>query len=336
MNRKTALTVVLALAAVVALSLSAATLDTATNVGSGSAIGGGPTSDSGLGGDSSSERDVGLQGDPLGGGAPIQICVPWLASQGAIGGLLAAFALLATLVYWRSRSLLVVAAVLFVTGIPTGIVHALLTSCRSAASNRPSSLLPGAGNNTSFFPGASGATGLNQAGETLSTPSALLGVVLLLAVVGSVLALFIATGDEEEPRPEAAEEELPEPDIAAVGRAAGAAADRIEADADVANEVFRAWAEMTRSLDVAHPQSSTAGEFATAAIDAGMARDDVDELTGLFEDVRYGGADATAERDERALAALRRIESAYAENGAGSADAAGDAAADDDGSGGER
>lgn len=312
MNRSTALTVVLALAAVVALSLSAATLDTATNAGSGSGFGSGPTSDSGIGSDSASTNDVGFQNGQLGGASTLELCTPWLASPDVVAGILAAFALLAAAVYWKIRSLLVVSSVLLVTGIPVGLVYGLLTSCRRAPPDAAAGLLPIPGNGTAILPGASGATGLNQAGEALSTPSTLLGLVLVVAVVGSVLALFVSTGDSEEPHPETVPESSPDPDIAAIGRAAGAAADRIESDADVENEVFRAWAEMTRSLDVAHPQSSTAGEFATAAVDAGMARDDVEELTTLFEDVRYGGAAATAEREERALAALRRIESTYA------------------------
>jgi hypothetical protein len=42
-----------------------------------------------------------------------------------------------------------------------------------------------------------------------------------------------------------------------------------------------------------------------------MDPDDVDELTRLFERVRYGDERATDARAERAVAALRRVESAY-------------------------
>ncbi|MFD1597698.1 DUF4129 domain-containing protein [Halobellus rarus] len=76
--------------------------------------------------------------------------------------------------------------------------------------------------------------------------------------------------------------------------------------------MYRAWVEMTAHLDLDRPQSSTPGEFAAAAVDAGMDPDDVDELTRLFEAVRYGDERVTDARADRAVAALRRIESAYA------------------------
>ncbi len=97
-------------------------------------------------------------------------------------------------------------------------------------------------------------------------------------------------------------------DVAAVGRVAGRAADRIETGADAENEVFRAWQTMTEYLDVDRPDSSTPAEFAAAAVDIGLDSEAVGELTAEFEAVRYGGESATAEREERAVAALRRIE----------------------------
>ncbi|RJS95802.1 DUF4129 domain-containing protein, partial [Halococcus sp. IIIV-5B] len=97
------------------------------------------------------------------------------------------------------------------------------------------------------------------------------------------------------------------------GRAAGRAADRIEHDAGLENGVYRAWREMTDHLDVARPESSTPGEFARAATEAGMRGRDVDELTDLFTRVRYGDERVTDERERRATSALRRIEETYAE-----------------------
>lgn len=99
-------------------------------------------------------------------------------------------------------------------------------------------------------------------------------------------------------------------DLEAVGRAAGAAADRIEAEAAVTNEVYRAWYEMTRHLDVRNPETTAPDEFEARAVERGMAPDDVARLTRLFEEVRYGERDPDS-REERAVAALRRIETAY-------------------------
>ncbi|MFC7194890.1 DUF4129 domain-containing protein [Halosimplex aquaticum] len=121
------------------------------------------------------------------------------------------------------------------------------------------------------------------------------------------------TGDEEDEEPE------PEPatDVGAIGAAAGRAADRIEGSDEFENEVYRAWAAMTDHLAVDRPASSTPAEFATAATAAGMDPDDVARLTELFEDVRYGGEEPTADREEAAVETLRRIESTYADDGEG-------------------
>nr|WP_305794393.1 DUF4129 domain-containing protein [Halomarina rubra] len=67
---------------------------------------------------------------------------------------------------------------------------------------------------------------------------------------------------------------------------------------------------MTTPLDLPR-ETTTPGEFAAAAVDAGMSRDDVAELTRLFETTRYGGRTVDADREERATTALRRIERTY-------------------------
>jgi hypothetical protein len=82
----------------------------------------------------------------------------------------------------------------------------------------------------------------------------------------------------------------------------------------VENEVYLAWREMTGHLDVPRPETSTPAEFATAAEAVGMNDAHVEELTELFREVRYGGAAPTEDREQRALAALRDIESTYGGN----------------------
>lgn len=157
--------------------------------------------------------------------------------------------------------------------------------------------------------------------ETPESPTVGL-VLVVLAIVGLVLA--IATSGR---RP-AVVDHITEADedTAAIGRAAGRAADRLGDDGEdegaeggdgdgFENEVYRAWLEMTAGLDVDRPASSTPGEFADAAIEAGMRPDDVRELTALFEAVRYGGRGATAERERRARGLFRLIEARYAPEG---------------------
>lgn len=150
-------------------------------------------------------------------------------------------------------------------------------------------------------------------GETaVSTdPSSL--AVLLVVVVGLVLvglAVVLTRQSEDDDDEQGAED--PEP-TAAVGRAAGRAADRLEASEDTDNEIYRAWAEMAGLVGLDDPDTRTPAEFADAAVEAGMDPSDVRELTRLFEQVRYGTDEPTPADEQRAVTLLRRIESTYAE-----------------------
>ena len=98
--------------------------------------------------------------------------------------------------------------------------------------------------------------------------------------------------------------------LEAVGNAAGRVVEQAGA-AGGGNAVYRAWREMTDALEIERPETTTPEEFADEAVAAGMARDDVRELTEIFEAVRYGDADVTEARERRAMDALRRIEDTY-------------------------
>ncbi len=324
MDRNTALTLVLALVAVAAISFAAATLDSAQSTGSG--IGGGSGPGPGLSGHSGNFSMTGnATHNGTGGAARTSLCVASLSRGPVKLAIVAVFALLVGIVYWRTRSALASATFSFVFGIPVLLVYELLTSCNRDLSQRSQPMGPISSPNQSVF-GGGGALGSGNTGQVASTPTLLLGALLVIALVGAGLMLFYSTGNDEETVEETVDDPTPTTDVAAIGRAAGEAADRIEADADVENEVFRAWREMTQYVDVPRPESSTPGEFAAAAVDAGMARGDVQALTDLFEDVRYGGKEATTDRERRAVEALRQIEATYAD----------DADADDGGDGGER
>lgn len=115
-------------------------------------------------------------------------------------------------------------------------------------------------------------------------------------------AASLNRADPEEP-------ESPSDDISptAIGAVAATAAAEIETAEDVDNEVYRAWASMAALLDVEAPETSTPGEFETAAIEAGMDPEQVRRLTELFESVRYGAAETTPERAQRAQETFERI-----------------------------
>ena len=157
----------------------------------------------------------------------------------------------------------------------------------------------------------------------------------VLAVVGPIVGFFLISigilffvrgrGDESV-EPDVTDDLTDTGDTpAAIGDAAGDAADRIAAASgnDLKNEVYRAWYEMVRVLDVDRPGTSTPGEFAAAAVDAGMRPSHVEALTDLFEGVRYGHHETTTERETRAIETLRRIEETYGSDGDSESDESG-------------
>lgn len=302
----------IALVAILAIALAAATLNTAVDPG-GSA---GSTADGPFvgGADRSAGEDQGSSNlGVLGFGGAFPViplpCYPvlnelwFLATVALVGG---------TVLYglYRWKGPLVPYAIVAGLAPPGLLVHALLTACRQAERIRLTLPLAGRLSNTTGVFSLAGGAG---SGGPPVVPLALVGV-LALALLVSLALLVVTTGDHA-PEP-GAEPAAPDVDqLGAIGRAAGRAADRIERDADPDNAVYRAWKEMTDRLDVPNPAASTPAEFATGAVAAGMDPADVDELTSLFEAVRYGTAAPTEDRESRAVAALRRIESTYAGGG---------------------
>ncbi|MFQ3295860.1 MAG: hypothetical protein ACI9PP_001049 [Halobacteriales archaeon] len=162
------------------------------------------------------------------------------------------------------------------------------------------------------------ATEINAVTDPSIHPIVLILVGLL--VVGPVAALLMRRDNadaeivnEAVENDDVTEEAEQGTSLSSIGRVAGEAADRMDQAEAFENEVYRAWVEMTTELDVDHPESSTPGEFAREAVDAGMGPDDVDRLTELFEEVRYGGRMATEDREAAAIDTLRRIEDQYAD-----------------------
>ncbi|WP_416838807.1 DUF4129 domain-containing protein [Haloferax sp. DFSO52] len=311
MDRSTLGALALALLAVVAFAIAAATIDsTVVTDGGSTGFGTGDAGGDGVG----RTDDTGfhpLSGDAEGISLPTP-CLPWLLSPSVLALVAAGFLLLGGYAYWETRSLLPPIAVVFALGPPVVLIFGLLTACNRTFSFSTRAATA-AGNISLFSPGGAGSLGSGADGvQSVSPPMILFSIFLVGALAIALVMLVTGTSDS----PDDSDQELaPEsrPNVAAVGHVAGAAAERIESgETDVENEVYRAWAEMTELLDVPNRQSATPAEFATAAVDAGMARDDVTELTTLFEAVRYGGIEATEARERRAVEALRNIESTYA------------------------
>ena len=321
-DRRTAATALLAVLAVLALAVAAATLDSATTSNSGGFGAGSMENDRGVGDDQRGSVNLGGNSSVGRNQVRLSICVEFLTRplvQFALVGVVALFFLA---VFRTTGSRLLSTILVSTSTFPFLLIYLLLISCGRTPSEVAVSGTRRAANATGFGVGG-GSAGMNAAGEAMATPTTVVGVLLALALIASVALLFVSTGDDEDD-PAEEEPDLPPPERrAAVGAAAGAAADRLEADAALGNEVYRAWREMTDLLDVENPAACTPDEFAEAAVAAGMDRADVTELTAIFEEVRYGGAEPTAERERRAVAALRHVEATYA-------DAEGDVDADDD------
>lgn len=77
------------------------------------------------------------------------------------------------------------------------------------------------------------------------------------------------------------------------------------------NTVEIAWLAVVSNLDDLPGETQTTDEIAARAIDAGMDETAVSGITTLFEEVRYGGAIATPERERRALDYLDRLDDRY-------------------------
>lgn len=75
------------------------------------------------------------------------------------------------------------------------------------------------------------------------------------------------------------------------------------------DDVAAAWFEMVERLGLADRRDLTPRECTEVARQRGVDADAAATLTGLFEEVRYGGARVTDERRERARRSIRRIRS---------------------------
>lgn len=288
---------------VAAIGMTAATLDSANPAGASGgdpimdpptpreAIGPGNTTGGGSGGATNSSVGSSYQS--------LTTCVEFLSStlgtMLVIGGVLA----ISLLIYVRFNG-----ALALFTGWtvfpPIMLVYFLFTDC---------------GGGGDVFTSA-GAVGLSASGKSLvgvsDVPSWMLIVPIGLVVVGAAALVYRSAGRDEAV---IVEDESAEDDVELDGfaEAAGRAADRIEEHNEgVDNAVYQAWVEMTDLLDVESPETYSAGEFATAAVELGMAEDDVEELTRLFNEVRYGDRDVET-REEQAVSVLRNIEAAYSE-----------------------
>lgn len=290
-------TVLIAFLAILAVSVAASTLDSSIDTSMNDRL------------EADGAGSGGSQGDGDGGLAPPAtspppgetIRIPFLTELFSLVALLAAIALIVyVLLYWRETL-----GILLALGAFLVIVY-ILAQFIPIQPTVPMESLLGTGGDGSLGVGGSG----TESEPVASPPPRIALVMLGLFLLAVILVLYrrgrtVSTNATELTATDNSET------AKAVGRAAGRAAERMEAEASVENEVYRAWREMTELLDVDRPHSTTPGEFATAAIEAGLGKEDVRELTALFEQVRYGSVTPSDEYEKRATAVFERIESRY-------------------------
>lgn len=83
--------------------------------------------------------------------------------------------------------------------------------------------------------------------------------------------------------------------------------ERMVLDTDSKNDVYLSWSGMIERAGVEDVRTKTPKEIAESAKESGLAPEAVDELTDVFEEVRYRDAEPTAEQEKRAKRAFERI-----------------------------
>ncbi len=313
MYRRTAGIAAVALVAVVALALAAATLPSPVPVEDGGSVGDGTGSGVGRGtGDGA--------GTAVGGFERPAWLAPLIAATFAllrVLGTLAVLLLVALLIYvtvTRRQALLEalrdllsrVPSAIAQVAVLAAVVLALLVLFSEGSVPRSAPVVPFAGEGGGD---TSSSTSLSPAPITTLAVVVGLAAVSLLALWG-VRSRFRTQSTAADP----ALEEESDVDTTEISQVAGRAADQLESDEATADAVVAAWREMATLVSRDDPRTATPRQVTARAIAAGYDADDVETLTRLFEDVRYGDVALSEAQQRRALRAFRRIETEAGED----------------------
>jgi hypothetical protein len=186
-------------------------------------------------------------------------------------------------------------------GDPSGDASSTRTATSQAADRAAAQSADASDSESSQSGEGSGLATQNQQRDWLATARDLLSGVLGLGVGGVIVALgWLAFRYRERLLGQVVGDQG-----AGERFGAGATADDHPFEPP-ANEVERVWVEMAERGDVAIDSGMTPAECADRLGAEGFDRDAVEELTELFQRVRYGSAVTTTERVERARECLQR------------------------------
>lgn len=147
-----------------------------------------------------------------------------------------------------------------------------------------------------FFDTTPSTDGTTDGDSGLLSPLLIMGAMIGIAGGGIALAFWV-TGNTSPTRAETETRVAP----------SGDETETPNESPDPSNEVYRAWWEMVRQLDVTQYQSRSPAELASMAVQAGNDPETVAELTDLFRSVRYGDVSVTDDIEQRAAAARDRL-----------------------------
>lgn len=303
--------VIFAVLGIAAIALAAGILGSTVEVGGGGSSSSGSDGESTVGGSVvPDENNQSAQSVPFSSSGEIAPCVPAATNPGVLLGLGAVYVAVGGIIARLRTKIEALGVIVLAIYITTAVAVFLTIGCD------PPELESGAADEIGIAPEdpesseESGSGGEDEGTDSL--PAVFTVLVIAGALVGVLGLIYLSSEDE---MPSEVENQTVDTDHRALGRAAGRAADELESASSLDNAVYRAWAEMTDPLPVEDPDASTPAEFAGAAVDAGMPREAVDEVTELFEEVRYGGTEPTTDQEQRAVQALRQIEREHAEWG---------------------
>lgn len=323
MDRRTIRAASIALLVVLAVGVAAATLNSTLSGGDSLGPGGGASGPSeGVGDEAPGDADIPSNISDQAADATAQLCLPGVQTTGFKVGYLVFWLAIGGVLFWRVSSRYLATFVFVGLTIQLAAIYTVLVGLcgRDIREEVVANATDLPDETASEIAGQLGQRG-GEAGAFISS-NPLLTAIIVAVAVALLVALVLLYSEEARNLVGARPSETEEPGfeeqydaqaLRMMGQAAGEAADRIDESGDADNEVYRAWREMTQHIDVERPESSTPGEFAAAAVDAGMAAEDVEALTAVFEEVRYGGLPATDEAETRAIEALRGIERSYAD-----------------------
>lgn len=152
------------------------------------------------------------------------------------------------------------------------------------------------------LPDLSVADGRGDASDRAGRPLERAALGIALVVVGATVAVWWLT------RGASPSEGSADDGTSDATRRTGPSRSRVAAgNAPPTNDVYRAWRAMVTSFGIEPDDQDTPAELAQKAVSAGLPEEPVDDLTGVFRAVRYGGESPTEEDETRARSALRAI-----------------------------